>query len=226
MPSRDGDFLISFARDAGAVLRASFGKSFAYTSKAPGEFVTDAEMEVEKLIISAISRKYPGDAIFSEESGGSENVQRRWIIDPLDGTTNFIFGVPHIAVSIALEERGSITKGVVFNPVSDELYFSEEGVSLLNDRPVKCSNRARLAECLVTPPRPSSCKTPAAASAITTSRRGTIARRASRRPTAFCTHNFGKLGTGTNFLPVPAHRQNDITIFLEMTYALPLLCDN
>ncbi len=151
MISSEGKLLVSFAKKAGAVLKRNFGKSFTYSSKAPGDFVTETDLEVEKLLIDAISRKYPGDAIFSEESGGAPDAKRRWIIDPLDGTANFVFGVPHIGVSMALEENGRITKGVVLNPISDELYFSDgDGVALLNGQPVKCSERANPADCLVT----------------------------------------------------------------------------
>ena len=148
MPDRG--YLTHLATDAGAVIKQRFGERVAFQEKARYDLVSDVDKEVEALIVSRIRDAFPGDAIWSEEMGRSgADGERLWLVDPLDGTANFLFGVPHVAVSIAIAERGQITHGVVHNPLSDELFFAEAGAALLNGRPITCSDRAELNGCLV-----------------------------------------------------------------------------
>jgi len=145
-----GQFIATVAREAGAVLKRRFGEGSAYSEKGRWDLVSDVDFEVEELIVSRIADAFPEDRIFSEEAGlGGNGGERLWIVDPLDGTANFIFGVPHFAVSVALEDEGQIVAGAVLNPVSDELYFSAGDRSYLNDRQIRCSERAELSEALV-----------------------------------------------------------------------------
>ncbi len=145
------EFLSALARDAGAVLRRRYRDGFSYSEKARWDLVSEADLEVEELIASHLRRHFPADAFVSEEGAAqAPDADRRWIVDPLDGTANFVFGVPHFAVSVALEVQGQVVAGVVYNPVADELYLScEEGVSLLNGRRITCSERDSLADALV-----------------------------------------------------------------------------
>jgi myo-inositol-1(or 4)-monophosphatase len=143
--------LTAVVRDAGAELKRRFAQRAAYAEKERSHLVTDADREVEQFIVSRLTQAFPGDRIFAEEAGGSEGRgDRLWIVDPLDGTANFVFGVPYFAVSIALEQAGRIVCGICFNPIADELYYSEGGVALLNDRPIRCSDCDRLDQALVT----------------------------------------------------------------------------
>jgi len=150
------NFAIQTARDAGRILMERQGRSLQVSNKGDIDLVTEADLAAEKLIIERINTYYPRHAILAEESGISSGSQAandsewRWIIDPLDGTTNYAHGYPCFCVSIALERAGRIEIGVVYNPVSNELFAAERGQgATLNDRSVRVSeiedlNRAML----------------------------------------------------------------------------------
>jgi fructose-1,6-bisphosphatase/inositol monophosphatase family enzyme len=144
-------FLTALVQEAGTVIKQRFSQSVAYSEKSRFHLVSEVDLEVEERVVSRLARAYPDDGIFSEEGGLRQGGNHRlWIVDPLDGTANFLFGVPHFAVSIALEEEGRIVLGAVFDPISDELFFSEGGgVSYLNDQRITCSDRDHLPDCLV-----------------------------------------------------------------------------
>lgn len=124
--------------------------------KGPGDFVSQADLRAEKTIREELERARPGYAFLMEESGasGSENWTWRWIVDPLDGTTNFLHGIPQWAISIALERRLSdgqteLAAALVYNPVSDEMFWAEKGVgAFLNDRRLRVSARREMSESL------------------------------------------------------------------------------
>ena len=150
MTTDDIHALAAIATEAGEILRQRFHEGVAYSTKAPQDLVADADREVEGLILSRLRAQRPGDGIDSEETGAtSGGGDRIWIVDPLDGTANFIFGVPYFAVSIACQEGDRITLGVVYNPMTDELFHSGGDGAFLNARPIRCSARDDLRECLV-----------------------------------------------------------------------------
>ncbi|MCK4243362.1 inositol monophosphatase [Candidatus Bathyarchaeota archaeon] len=116
------------AKEAGNILLENFGKKKIIKSKSGGELVTDSDIESEEKIIGLIKENYPDHSIISEEKGTlKKNSDYTWIIDPLDGTHNFIHGLPLFAVSIALEYKGKIVLGVVNIPFFDEVYLAEKG---------------------------------------------------------------------------------------------------
>jgi myo-inositol-1(or 4)-monophosphatase len=144
---------IEAAREAGRFLRLSVGKVRTVEQKHGEErnLVSEIDRGAEERIIGIIKRHYPSHAILAEESGGSEApADHRWIIDPLDGTTNFLHGVPIFCVSIGVEQRGEIVAGVVYDPCRDELFTAEKGKgAFLNGKRLKVSGNARMIEALL-----------------------------------------------------------------------------
>lgn len=123
-----GDFAASIARKAGALLMERFSRSHRIDYKGEIDLVTEADRISEELLIGEISRRFPGHDILSEETVATEKGSHcRWVIDPLDGTTNYAHGFPMFCVSIAFEKDGRIVTGVVYNPVSDELFAAGMG---------------------------------------------------------------------------------------------------
>nr|WP_294917951.1 inositol monophosphatase family protein [uncultured Neokomagataea sp.] len=124
--------------------------------KGPGDFVSQADMRAENIIREELTRARPGYAFLMEESGesGGDNWTWRWVVDPLDGTSNFLHGIPHWAISIGLQRRhpdGSVelVAGVVYNPVANEMFWAEKGVgAFLNERRIRVSARRNLNEAL------------------------------------------------------------------------------
>lgn len=146
------------ARKAGQVLYR-FSKKLdriKIADKGINEFVSEADQQAELAIIEIIRQHYPEHAILGEESGETahtgttEGARHRWIIDPLDGTTNFLHGVPHYAVSIALEVDGKLQNGVIYNPVSEELFTASRGQgAFVNDRRMRIDPNVKLAQSLI-----------------------------------------------------------------------------
>ena len=134
------------ARDFGEVAELVVSK------KGPGDFVTAADKRVEAALKEELLRVRPGYGFLGEETGeviGSDKTHR-WIVDPIDGTTNFMHGIPHFACTIALERDGEIVAGVTFNPVTSDLYWAEKGKGAYhNDRRLRVSQRKNLDECLI-----------------------------------------------------------------------------
>jgi myo-inositol-1(or 4)-monophosphatase len=143
--------MVRAADKAARGLKRDFGEVSALqvSRKGPADFVSTADLKAERVLREELQRVRPDYAFLMEESGASGNREaaRRWIVDPLDGTTNFLHGLPHFAISIALEERGEIIASVVYDPVKDELFFAEKGAgAYLNDRRIRVSARNRLTE--------------------------------------------------------------------------------
>lgn len=135
------------ARGAGNVIIRSMARldSIAIQTKDRNDFVTEVDREAENVIISTLRRAYPDHAILAEESGITAGDDFQWIIDPLDGTTNFLHGFPQFAVSIALRHKGRLEQAVVYNPISQELFTASRGSgAMLNDRRIRVSNRKDL----------------------------------------------------------------------------------
>jgi myo-inositol-1(or 4)-monophosphatase len=120
--------------------------------KGPGDFVTTADLRAERLLRTELAKARPGYAMLMEEGGAEagSDPRHRWIVDPLDGTTNFLHGIPHFAISIALERDGEIVAGVIYEPLRDETFWAEKGAgAFLNDRRLRVSGRRRLGEAVI-----------------------------------------------------------------------------
>jgi myo-inositol-1(or 4)-monophosphatase len=145
--------MIAAARKAARALARDFGEveNLQVSRKGPSDFVTAADIKAEKTIFEELSKARPGYSFLMEERGAVEGSDKthRWIIDPLDGTTNLLHGLPHFAVSIALEREGLLVAGVVYNVVRDELFWAEKGAgAYLNDRRLRVANRNDLRDAL------------------------------------------------------------------------------
>ncbi|MFL6230145.1 MAG: inositol monophosphatase family protein [Pyrinomonadaceae bacterium] len=139
------DFAIQTARDAGRVLAERFGRALQVSNKGDIDLVTEADLAAEQLIVERVRTHYPRHAVLAEESGETgreaEPAEFKWIVDPLDGTTNYAHGYPCFCVSIALEQAGKIVVGVIYDPVRDELFAAEHGEgATLNNRRIRVSN--------------------------------------------------------------------------------------
>jgi myo-inositol-1(or 4)-monophosphatase len=146
---------IKAARAAGNVInRASLDLDLLkVNTKSPNDFVTEVDQAAENVIIDTILAAYPGHGILAEESGrerGAKHSEFLWIIDPLDGTTNFIHGFPVYAVSIALAHRGQVQQAVVYDPSRNDLFYASKGRgAFLNDKRLRVSRRTRMSEALI-----------------------------------------------------------------------------
>jgi myo-inositol-1(or 4)-monophosphatase len=143
---------VKAARKAGSIInRASLDVDLVkVASKGPSDFVTEVDRAAEQAIVDILLKAYPDHAILAEESGASGDSEYTWIIDPLDGTTNFIHGFPQYAVSIALRHREHVTQAVVFDPTRNELFTASRGRgAFLNERRIRVSRRTKLSECLI-----------------------------------------------------------------------------
>jgi myo-inositol-1(or 4)-monophosphatase len=120
--------------------------------KGPNDFVSAADLKAERTLKTELSRVRPGYSMLFEEGGATEGSDKRhrWIVDPLDGTHNFLHGIPHFCISIGLERDGEIVAGVVYEPTRDELYWAEKGAgAYLNDRRLRVSARRLLSEAII-----------------------------------------------------------------------------
>jgi len=144
------------AEKAGRGLSRDFGEvaHLQVSRKGPADFVSNADMKAQKILREELMKARPSFGFLGEESDGQAQVSPdaidRWIVDPLDGTTNFLHGVPHWAVSIAAEHKGEIVAGMIYNPVTDEMFWAERGVGAYcgNSR-LRVSARTDLSECLI-----------------------------------------------------------------------------
>jgi myo-inositol-1(or 4)-monophosphatase len=141
------------ARKAGRKLTRDFGEleNLQISMKGPGDFVTAADQRTERMLIEELSKARPGYNFLVEERGVIEGPDKshRFIIDPLDGTTNFMHGIPHFSISIALEREGLLASAVVYNPVTDEMFTAERSHgAYLNDKRLRVANRKHIRESL------------------------------------------------------------------------------
>lgn len=151
MPSATINVMEAAARKAARGLIRDFGEAenLQVSRKGPADFVSEADRRAEHVLRTELHKARPGFGFLMEESGAhtGEDPDRRWIVDPLDGTTNFLHGIPHFAISIALEEAGRIVAGVIYEPLRDELFWAENGVGCyLNRRRLRVSSRRDLSE--------------------------------------------------------------------------------
>ncbi|WP_011582498.1 MULTISPECIES: inositol monophosphatase family protein [Chelativorans] len=146
--------MVQAAMKAGRSLARDFGEvqNLQVSLKGPGDYVSQADRRAEEIIHTELSRARPGYSFLMEERGAVEgdDPQHRWLVDPLDGTTNFLHGIPIFSVSIALERQGTLVAGVIYNPAMDELYTAERGGgAFLNDRRMRVAARRDLSDCVI-----------------------------------------------------------------------------
>ncbi|WP_416795711.1 inositol monophosphatase family protein [Ciceribacter azotifigens] len=146
--------MVQAALKAGKSLARDFGEvqNLQVSVKGPGDFVSQADFRAEKIVKEELMKARPTYGFLGEE--GEEIIgtdgSHRWLVDPLDGTTNFLHGIPQFAVSIALERNGEVVAGVVFNPATDELFTAERGGgAFLNDRRIRVAARKTLSDCVI-----------------------------------------------------------------------------
>ncbi|RME96466.1 MAG: inositol monophosphatase, partial [Alphaproteobacteria bacterium] len=147
--------MLSAARKAGRALARDFGEveHLQVSVKGPANFVSAADTRAEETLFAELSRARPGYGFLMEERGVVEGPDKshRWIVDPLDGTTNFLHGIPLFAISIALEREGELVAGLIHNPVSGETFTAERGKgAYLDDRRIRVAARSRLEESVLT----------------------------------------------------------------------------
>jgi myo-inositol-1(or 4)-monophosphatase len=146
--------MIKAARQAGRTLKRDFGEieKLQVSLKGPANFVSAADRRAEEILYAELGRARPGYGFHGEEGGLREGSDKShvWLVDPLDGTTNFLHGIPQFAISIALQRDGVIVGGVIYNPANDELFVAERGKgAFLNDQRLRVAARQRLAESVV-----------------------------------------------------------------------------
>ena len=136
----------SLIRDFGEI------ENLQVSTKGPGDFVTSADRRTEKILIEELQKAHPDYGIITEESGeiNKSNLKNRWIIDPIDGTMNFLNGIPQFAISIGYEEYGEVKCGVIFNPITNEMFLAEKGNgSYLNNSRIRVSNKKKISDSLL-----------------------------------------------------------------------------
>jgi myo-inositol-1(or 4)-monophosphatase len=146
--------MVQAAFKAGRTLKRDFGEveRLQVSVKGPGNFVCAADHRAEEILRQELGKARPGYGLLCEESGRTEGTDKThtWIVDPLDGTTNFLHGIPHFSIAIALQREDAMVAGVVYNPVLDELFTAERGKgAFLNERRLRVAARTRLADAVV-----------------------------------------------------------------------------
>ena len=147
------NIMIKASEKASKVLIRDFGEveNLQVSTKGPTDFVTNADKKAEKIIIEELSKSRKKFSILSEETGEIKNsdINNVWIIDPIDGTTNFLHGVPHFAISIALKSNNEIISGLIFDPIKNEMFYAEKNNgTYFNNQRVRVSRKKILEECL------------------------------------------------------------------------------
>jgi myo-inositol-1(or 4)-monophosphatase len=146
--------MVKAARHAGRSLKRDLGEieNLQVSLKGPANFVTMADKRAEELLYAELIKARPGYGFIGEEGGIREGDDKShtWIVDPLDGTTNFLHGIPQFAISIGLQREGTLIAGLIYNPANDELYIAERGKgAFLNDQRLRVAGRRQLHECVL-----------------------------------------------------------------------------
>ena len=147
------NIMIKAAEKASKNLVRDFGEieKLQVSIKGPTDFVSSADLKAEKIIIEELKKARPNYSLVSEEDGSEINKDKKntWIIDPIDGTTNFLHGVPHFAISIALRSENEIVSGVIYDPIKDEMFYAEkENGAFFNNQRIKVSKKKEINSCL------------------------------------------------------------------------------
>ena len=145
--------MIKASEKASKVLIRDFGEieKLQVSKKGPADFVTNADLKAEKIILEELKKARPNYSIISEESGIEENKDKNntWIIDPIDGTVNFLHGIPHFAISIALKSKNEIISGLIFDPIKNEMFFAEKNNgAFFNNQRIRVSKKNQINDCL------------------------------------------------------------------------------
>ena len=153
LSSANINVMVKTCRKASKILIRDFGEieKLQVSLKGPGDFVTASDKKVEKIIIEELLKARPNYSILSEEAGEINNdVSFKWIIDPIDGTANFLHGIPHFGISVGLEHDNEIICGIIFDPIKDEMFIAEKGNgSYLNNQRMRVSSRSKLKDCII-----------------------------------------------------------------------------
>ena len=147
------NLMIKACEKASKVIIRDFGEleNLQVSKKGPKDFVTNTDKRVEKILIEELSKTKKNYSFITEESGKILNKNKNvfWIIDPIDGTTNFLHGVPHFAISVALQKEDEIISGLICDPIKNEIFYAEKNIgSFINNNRVRVSNKSNLEECL------------------------------------------------------------------------------
>ncbi len=142
---------IKAARTAGELIRSQFGKTLEVNAVYSHDIKLELDVQSQELITGILLEAYPDHAIFGEEGiAGNQDSPWQWIVDPIDGTVNFFYSIPHFCISIALRHNDEVQVGVIYDPIRDELWEVERGgIPKLNGVPIKTSSRKDLADCIV-----------------------------------------------------------------------------
>ena len=146
--------MIAAARKAGRALKRDFGEveKLQVSLKGPANFVSAADRRAEETLYAELSKARPGYSFLGEEGGNREGADKThtWIVDPLDGTTNFLHGIPQFCISIGLQREGTVVAGIIYNPANEELFVAERGKgAFLNDQRIRVAARRRLNESVI-----------------------------------------------------------------------------
>ena len=151
--SANMNVLVKAVRKSAKIIIRDFGEieKLQVSLKGPGDFVTASDKKVEKILIDELQKARPDYSILSEEIGEiKKDSSFRWIIDPIDGTANFLHGIPHFAISIGLEHKNEIICGIIYDPIKDEMFTAEKGSgAYLNNQRIRVSSRSKLKDCMI-----------------------------------------------------------------------------
>ncbi len=147
------NIMIKASEKASKILIRDFGEieKLQVSKKGPADFVTNSDLKTEKIIIEELKRAKPNYSIISEENGIEINKDKdnTWIIDPIDGTVNFLHGIPHFAISIALKSKNEIIAGLIFDPIKNEMFYAEKNNgSFFNNHRIRVSKKNNIENCL------------------------------------------------------------------------------
>ena len=147
------NIMIKAAEKASKILIRDFGEveNLQVSRKGPTDFVTNSDLKTEKIIIEELKKAKPHYSIISEEKGIEKNndIDNFWIIDPIDGTVNFLHGIPHFAISIALKTKNEIVSGLIFDPIKDEIFYAEKNNgAFFNNHRIRVSKKNQINDCL------------------------------------------------------------------------------
>ncbi len=147
------NMMIKASEKVSKILIRDFGEieKLQVLKKSPSDFVTNSDIKVEKIIIEELEKARPNFSFISEEKGIKKNkdTNNTWIVDPIDGTVNFLHGIPHFAISIALKSNDEIISGLIYDPIKDEMFYAEKNSgAFLNNQRIRVSNKNNLDDCL------------------------------------------------------------------------------
>jgi len=146
------NIMIKASEKASKILIRDFGEveKLQVSNKGPSDFVTNADLKAEKIIIEELKKAKPNYSILSEEKGTEINRDSKtWIIDPIDGTINFLHGIPHFAISIAIKDEKEIIAGLIYDPIKDEMFYAEKNNgAFFNNQRIRVSKKNVISECL------------------------------------------------------------------------------